>query len=155
MKNTSLVLGSYGIHPFKLYTINNKNYYNLHDINHIFLSGNLNTQATILGQLFHSNPTDFILCHYNHQKDIILVMTSTLLHIARVFNMYFLAELSKLSVTQIIGHVADPLFNIIRCDHWQSATHFDLVVERDISFESLNGSEWIFTPLAEKEEPKM
>ncbi|KAI7893912.1 uncharacterized protein EV154DRAFT_416053 [Mucor mucedo] len=82
-------------------------------------------------------------------------MTSTLVQIARLFNMYFLAELSKLSVTQIIGHVAEPLLNIIRCDGWQSATHFDPIVERDLSFESLNGSEWIFTPLAQKEEPKI
>lgn len=155
MKNnhhsSSLLLGNYGNQPFKLYTINQHTYYNLRDINQVFLNGKLNTKATLIKQLFNSNRNDFLLS----EKDDIMVMTSTLLQIARWFNMYYLAELCKLSVSQIIGHVAEPLLNIIGCDHWQSATHFVSVVERDMPFESLNGSEWIFTPLVEKEEPKM
>lgn len=151
MKNTSLLLGNYGIHPFKLYTINNKNYYCIKDINIIFLNGKLNTKATLIKQLFNSNSNEFI---QNENNDI-FIMTNTIIQIARLFNMYYLAELCKLSINEIIGNVSEPLLNIIQCDHWISATRFDLIVERDNQFESLNGTEWIFTPLVEKEEPKM
>ncbi|EPB89458.1 hypothetical protein HMPREF1544_03689 [Mucor circinelloides 1006PhL] len=65
-------------------------------------------------------------------------------HIARLFNLYGLAELCKLSMDEILGRVAEPLLNIIQCDQWQHALSYHVLVERDLEFESLYGDEWLF-----------
>ncbi|GAA5808341.1 hypothetical protein MFLAVUS_001731 [Mucor flavus] len=137
--NTRLLLGSYDTSElFNLYRINNKNYFCIKDINIIYLDGKLNTKANSIEQLFTLNPMDFI-----KSKQRIFVMTNTMIQIARLFNMYDLAELCKLSIQEIIGNVSEPLLNNIQYQHWKSATHINSVVEREQT-SHLNGNEWIF-----------
>ncbi|KAI8073641.1 hypothetical protein BDF21DRAFT_423943 [Thamnidium elegans] len=137
--NTRLLLGSYDTSElFNLYRINNKNYFCIKDINIIYLDGKLNTKANSIKQLFTLNPMDFI-----KSKQRIFVMTTTMIQIARLFNMYDLAELCKLSIQEIIGNVSEPLLNNIQYQHWKSATHINSVVEREQT-SHLNGNEWIF-----------
>ncbi|KAI9337342.1 hypothetical protein BD770DRAFT_415642 [Pilaira anomala] len=70
-------------------------------------------------------------------------MSSTIIQIARLFNMYDLAELCKLSIDEIIGNVSEPILNNIQYQHWKSATHINSIVEREHT-SHLNGTEWIF-----------
>lgn len=138
--NSKLLLGSYDTSEmFYLYRINNKNYFCIKDINKIFLNGRLNTKANLIKQLFTLNPIEFI----KNKQERIFIMSSTIIQIARLFNMYDLAELCKLSIDEIIGNVSEPILNNIQYQHWKSATHINSIVEREHT-SHLNGTEWIF-----------
>lgn len=145
MTATSLILlGNYEISSsFYLYTIKKRNYYSINDINNLFLNEQLNTKTVMIKQLFISNSNDFLKSDNNH----IFIHTNALIQLARTFNIYTLAELCKLTNDEILGGVSDPLLNTINDNHkqWKSASPPQLVVERDLSFESLHGDESIFT----------
>lgn len=152
MTTTSLILlGNYRTSPIYVYTMNGNNYYSIQDMNLLFFNGKLNTKAVMLKQLFLSNPNNFI--KDNHET--IYVKNNTLITIARLFNMYHLAELCKLTNEEILGGVADPLLNTIVVDGWKKCVML-VVVERDLVFQSFNGDEWLFiAPPPMEEEQKV
>lgn len=151
--NSKILLGNYGTklsNPFYVYIINNRSYYCIQDINYLFLNGKLTTKANLIKQIFLNSIDGFI--KYSSSDNKILIMTRTLIIIARLFNMYCLAELCKLSIEEILGNVSEPILNHIQCENWRKNSAATLIVERDnnnSTFESLSGDEWLFiAPLA-------
>lgn len=136
---SSLLLGNLKTSPIYIYTIDGNDCYSLQDMNQLFFDSKLNTKAVLIKQLFLSNPNHFI--KDNHET--IYMRTTTLMNVARLFNLYHLAELCKLTKTEILGGVADPLLNTITIEGWMKCVKF-VVVERDHVYQSLNGDEWLF-----------
>lgn len=139
----TIILGTFGLlsKPFCLYTYNSYHYFCLDEINAVYCQNSLTKKASAIQHIFKAAPNDFIK---NKKTGQIFVMTRTMPHIARLFNLYGLAELCKLSMDEILGRVAEPLLNIIQCDQWQHALSYHVLVERDLEFESLYGDEWLF-----------
>ncbi|GAN08284.1 hypothetical protein MAM1_0197c07793 [Mucor ambiguus] len=145
----TIILGTFGASakPFCLYTYNSYHYFCLDEINTIYCHNNLTKKASAIHRIYKAAPNDFIK---HKQTGHIFVMTRTMPHIARLFNCYALAELCKLSIDEILARVAEPLLNLIQCDQWQHALSYHVLVERGnngdpVAFESLHGSEWLFT----------
>lgn len=136
----AILLGKYGEKstPFYLYSYKSEYYMCLEDIDYIFLNQQLYSKSKMIKQIYLSRPKDFMK---ESSTGRLFVMTRTMIPIARLFNCYSLAELCKLSSHEILGNVAEPIFNLIRCDHWHATTS----VPGDrihLQFESLSGTEW-------------
>ncbi|KAI8328602.1 hypothetical protein EDC96DRAFT_612481 [Choanephora cucurbitarum] len=142
----SMILGYFGSskRPFCLYRVNQKMYFNVEEINHLFLKNQWATKANLICRLFKAHSIDFMKATKTGQ---IYVMKNTMMLIARLFNAYCLAELCKLTSEEImVGHIIEPLLNAIQdVVLWSPSTTFELSgLESDISLEPLTGDEWIF-----------
>ncbi|KAG1458215.1 hypothetical protein G6F46_000233 [Rhizopus delemar] len=80
-------------------------------------------------------------------------MTPSVIQIARSFNYFYLAELCKLTVDELLGKVADPLLKCIDYDQWRMALPAPYKMENhaDLELEPLNGNEWFFMSSASPE----
>ncbi|KAI8373299.1 hypothetical protein BD560DRAFT_489216 [Blakeslea trispora] len=139
-----MILGYFGSskRPFCLYLIDQKMYFNVEEINHVFLKDKWATKANLISRLFKQHPVDFMKATKTGQ---VYVMKHTMMLIARLFNAYCLAELCKLTTEEImVGHIVEPLLNAIQAACWSPMTHFEPSSESDISLEPLTGHEWIF-----------
>ncbi|OBZ86872.1 hypothetical protein A0J61_05076 [Choanephora cucurbitarum] len=119
-------------------------YFNVEEINHLFLKDQWATKANLICRLFKAHSIDFMKATKTGQ---IYVMKNTMMLIARLFNAYCLAELCKLTSEEImVGHIIEPLLNAIQdVVLWSPSTTFELSgLESDISLEPLTGDEWIF-----------
>jgi hypothetical protein len=141
----SIVLGQYGPHsfPFCLHYHSSHYYFCLDELSAIFFTKEfpLVTKSPILKQLYNQKQSDF----FKTKDGRTFIMTRTVLHIARLFNLYCLAELCKLSADEILGQVAEPLLNTIQCDNWQP-TSPPCPITRDTVLipKPLKGNEWFF-----------
>ncbi|KAL4209737.1 hypothetical protein AB4K20DRAFT_1986589 [Rhizopus microsporus] len=76
------------------------------------------------------------------------VMTRTVIQIARCFNYFYLAELCKLTVEEMMGKIAAPLLKCIEYDQWHMALPAPYKTKNhvDLDLKPLSGSEWLFVP---------
>ncbi|KAI8990067.1 hypothetical protein BDB01DRAFT_493170 [Pilobolus umbonatus] len=72
------------------------------------------------------------------------VMTRSVIRIARLLNMYSLAELCKLTPNEILGKVAEPLLRIIQYDQWQTTSPSSCIVNIEIIQYTPMDNEWPF-----------
>jgi hypothetical protein len=115
----------------------------------LFFNNKLNTKSHYLKQLFEANPH-----HFSKNSDgRTFVMTPSVIQIARSFNYFYLAELCKLTVDELLGKVADPLLKCIDYDQWRMALPAPYKMENhaDLELEPLNGNEWFFISSASPE----
>ncbi|KAG0736899.1 hypothetical protein G6F57_004596 [Rhizopus arrhizus] len=109
-------------------------------MNVLIFNNQLNTKAFYLKQLFKANPHHFL----KNSDGRTFVMTRSVIHIARSFNCFYLAELCKLTVDEILAHVADPLLKCIDYDQWHMVTPYQLDPCPDLDLERLTGTECLF-----------
>ncbi|CAO3682032.1 unnamed protein product [Rhizopus stolonifer] len=138
MTTSCIVLGHYSyVKPFCIYTISSNIWFCLEDLNFLFFH-QLNIKAT-LKKLFKANPH-----HFSKANDgRTFMMTSSVIQVARCFNYFYLAELCKLTVDEIMGKVADPLLKCIDHDSWHIAP--PCLNNLELNFEPLTGNEDFFS----------
>ncbi|ORE03593.1 hypothetical protein BCV72DRAFT_212958 [Rhizopus microsporus var. microsporus] len=75
-------------------------------------------------------------------------MTRTVIQIARCFNYFYLAELCKLTVEEMMGKIAAPLLKCIEYDQWHMALPAPYKTKNhvDLDLKPLSGNEWLFVP---------
>jgi hypothetical protein len=135
----TILLGKYGesATAFYLYSYKSDQYMCLDDIDTIYLKHQLHTKVKQIQGIYRSRTKEFMK---ETSTGRLFVTTRTLILIARLFNCYGLAELCKLTHHEILGNVAEPLFDLIQCDTWYASP---CTIERiNIQFESLYGNEW-------------
>jgi hypothetical protein len=98
-----------------------------------------------LKQLFKANPHHFLK---NIKDGRTFVMTRTVIQIARCFNYFYLAELCKLTVEEMMGKIAAPLLKCIEYDQWHMALPAPYKTKNhvDLDLKPLSGNEWLFVP---------
>ncbi|RCI07010.1 hypothetical protein CU098_011753 [Rhizopus stolonifer] len=127
--------------PFCMYSTSaTLNYFCLEDMNVLIFKNQLNTKAHYLKQLFKTNPHHFLKSNDGRT----FVLTRTMIHIARSFNCFHIAELCKLTAEDILARVADPLLKCIEYDPWIMAIPSRYIMSKhsNLELKRLDGNEW-------------